>query len=47
MAGNFEVLVVLGVSLVLGIAAGYIYGSRTEGKKFYKYPSSHWRIRGK
>jgi hypothetical protein len=47
MATNTQVLLTLAVSFVVGILAGYIYGAKTEVKKFYKYPSSHWRVRGK
>lgn len=46
MATNFEILIALGFSAVIGLAGGYIYGSRISApKKFYKYPSAHWKIR--
>jgi hypothetical protein len=47
MATNIEVLIVLGASLVLGVILGYFYGAKKAGGNFYKYPSSHWRIRGR
>lgn len=47
MATGAQILLVLGVSFALGILAGYLYGRRTEPRKFYKYPSAHWRIRRK
>lgn len=45
-ATNMEILIALGISGALGIAAGFFYGSKLSApKKFYKYPSSHWKMR--
>ncbi|MFH0961889.1 MAG: hypothetical protein V1820_04360 [archaeon] len=46
MATNAQILVVLAISFALGFFAGHIYGNRLSApKKFYKYPSAHWKIR--
>ena len=34
-------------SLLIGFFIGYLTGRSYSGKKFYKYPSTAWRIRGR
>jgi hypothetical protein len=47
MVTSTQLALTLGIAFIAGIIAGYLYGSKTIVRQFYKYPSSHWRIRGK
>lgn len=41
------VILSLAVGFIIGGVFGFIHGMKREKKAFYKYPSSHWKIRGK
>lgn len=33
--------------LIVGFLIGYLLGAKAEGRRFYKYPSTAWKIRGR
>jgi membrane protein DedA with SNARE-associated domain len=41
------VMIYLAVGTAVGALIGFIHGMKKGKKKFYKYPSAHWKIRGK
>jgi membrane protein DedA with SNARE-associated domain len=41
------VLIYFAAGAAVGCLVGFIHGMKKGKKTFYKYPSAHWKIRGK
>ncbi len=42
-----DIITVFFGALIVGFLIGYLLGAKRSGKKFYKHPSTAWRIRGR